>query len=141
MTRLRGTGKQKSFESTEVPLGRTLFRLYCRNAVSGLKSLLRAVMSASSSMPSVEIEYSDVLGEIIYKGSSLRMKTGDLKAFCRVEEKGRSLGMRFLTTFNCRSANNPHRTLDIRYYDEPKTNGSRVVVGGLESFKFHIRIC
>lgn len=58
----------------------------------------------------------------------IRLRTGDLKRFHRVEQKARDLGMRFLTTFNCRSPVNRRRTLDIRYYDEFKKDGSRVIV-------------
>ncbi|KAK6062033.1 hypothetical protein COOONC_00294 [Cooperia oncophora] len=87
----------------------------------------RAVILASSGTPSVETEYSDILGEMTYKETSVRMKTGDITTFCKLEELGRCLGIRFLTTFICRSTENPHRTLHIRYYDELKANGSRVI--------------
>ncbi|KAK5975131.1 hypothetical protein GCK32_021310, partial [Trichostrongylus colubriformis] len=58
----------------------------------------------------------------------IRMKTSDLKTFCKVEEKGRALNMRFLTTFACRSDANRNRNLQIRYYDEVKADRTRVVV-------------
>ncbi|VDM54939.1 unnamed protein product [Angiostrongylus costaricensis] len=118
---------KKAFEpADDIPLDRTLFRLYCRNAVSGMRSLLKCLLEAASSSPVLQIENSKILGEMTYNGSRLRMKTSDLKAFCKVEEHGRALGMRFVTSFSCRSSTDRRRTLEIRYYDEQKANGERV---------------
>ncbi|PIO72900.1 hypothetical protein TELCIR_05144 [Teladorsagia circumcincta] len=116
-----------AFDSADNPPERTLFRLYCKNPVPGLKALLRAILSASNEKSSIEVEYSEVLGEMLHKGSKIRSKTQDLKAFCKVEELGRSLGMRFLTTFECRSTRHHNRLLHIRYYDEIKPKGERVI--------------
>ncbi|KAK6761392.1 hypothetical protein RB195_022451 [Necator americanus] len=114
---------KKAFESCDIPLEKTLFRLYCKNAVPNLKSLIRSILTASSSPPGFRVEYFDVLGEIFHKGTRIRMKTSDIRTFCKLEELGRSLGMRFLTTFNCWSTIKTHYFMEVRYYDEVKSNG------------------
>lgn len=126
-----------AFESDEIPIENSLFRLYCRNAVPTLKSLLRAVLNATAMSPAIEVEYSDVLGEIVCDGKRVRMKTSDLRSFCKVEEAGQAIGIRFLTTLSCRSRESNDRTLDIRYYDELKKD-VRVTYVHLDH---HVRNC
>ncbi|KHJ99319.1 hypothetical protein OESDEN_00699 [Oesophagostomum dentatum] len=87
---------------------------------------IKAILLATTANPAIEVEYTDVLGEMSVKGVKLRMKTSDVNTFLKLEHRGRALGMRFLTTFHCRSSASAHRTMDIRYYDEVKSNGTRV---------------
>ncbi|WKY16012.1 hypothetical protein Q1695_001027 [Nippostrongylus brasiliensis] len=115
-----------AFEPSEIAMQRTLFRLNCRNPLHSLKSLIRLLIHETSIRAYIEVKYSEVLGELIHKDSKIRAKTDRIKDFCKYEEQGRALGMRFLTTFSCRSIADPQRSLEIRYYDEMK-NGSRVV--------------
>ncbi|EYB86352.1 hypothetical protein Y032_0280g1213 [Ancylostoma ceylanicum] len=130
---------KRAFEPTEVPMQKSLFRLYCRNATPNLRSLIRSILTATAATPGLEVEYTDVLGEVCYKGSKVRMKTSDIKRFCTLEDAGRSMGMRYLTTFNCRSTRNPHRVMDIRYYDEMKPDYSRVTYIHLDHEAFNHR--
>lgn len=82
---------QRAFEPTEVPLEKSLFRLYCRNATPNLRSLIRwilvyldllllihsywslrqfrSILAATVATPGLEVEYTDILGEVCYKGS------------------------------------------------------------------------
>ncbi|KAK5970249.1 hypothetical protein GCK32_000866, partial [Trichostrongylus colubriformis] len=48
---------RKAFESDDVPLQKSLLRLYCKNSVTGLRPLLRAILVASSFMPSIIVKY------------------------------------------------------------------------------------
>ncbi|CAJ0609595.1 unnamed protein product [Cylicocyclus nassatus] len=114
-----------AFASTEAPLQKSLFRMYCKNSVSSLKSLIVSILAATSSNPDLEVGYNDVLGELNCSGS-VRLRTPDVKTFCKLESLGKALGMRFVTTFNCRSKTDKCRIMDIRYYDEPRKDGSRV---------------
>ncbi|KAJ1360759.1 hypothetical protein KIN20_019813 [Parelaphostrongylus tenuis] len=102
---------QKAFEpEDDIPQERTLFRLYCKNAVSGMRSMLKCLLDIATSSPALQIKNSKIVGEMKYNGSNVRMETSDLKAFYQVEEHGRALGVRFVTNFSITSTSDHRRT-------------------------------